>query len=78
MPSRRYLYAALIVFAVYACDIIFARIQILSGATLPIHLGPVLQFLVLLLAVTLFVIATLGAETEAPAGRTSNDDGDKT
>lgn len=60
--GRRYLIASVIVFAVFVSDIIFARIQVLFGVTLPVHLGATIQFLVLLLAVALFVVAALSEE----------------
>lgn len=62
--GRKYLYASLIVFAIFVFDIVLAKIQVLFGVVLPLHLGATLQFLVLLLAVALFVMATLAEEAE--------------
>lgn len=70
--SRKYLYASLIVFAIFVCDIVLAKIQVLSGVVLPLHLGATLQFLVLLLAVALFVMATLAEEVAENGDKGSN------
>ncbi len=69
-PGRGYLAAALVVFAVFAGDIMIAKIQVLLGWTLPIHLGDTVQFVVLLAAVTLFV---MGALVREKAERKSGD-----
>lgn len=61
---RGYLAAALVVFAVFVGDIMIAKIQVLLGWTLPIHLGDTVQFLVLLAAVTLFVMGALVREKD--------------
>lgn len=50
------------VFAIFVADILLAKVQVLSGATIPRHLGDTLQFLVLLTAVTFFVAGTLMRE----------------
>ena len=47
------------VFAIFVADILLAKVQVLSGAVIPKHLGDTLQFLVLLIAVTFFVAGTL-------------------
>jgi len=67
--GRKYLYASLVVFAVFVCDIVIARIQVLFGIVLPLHLGATLQFLVLLLAVALFVMGTLAEEAREEGAR---------
>lgn len=54
--------AAGIVFAGFLADIMIAKVQVLSGVTIPVHLGDTLQFLILFLAVALFVIGTLARE----------------
>jgi len=54
-----YFWVAGIVFAVFVADILVAKVQVLSGTVMPAHLGDTLQFLVLLVAVTLFVVGTL-------------------
>ena len=60
--ARAYFCMAGMVFAVFVADILVAKIQVLSGSVMPVHLGDTLQFLVLLVAVTLFVIGTLFQE----------------
>jgi len=65
------LIAASIVFAVLVGDILVAKIQVMTGANSPIHLGDTAQFILLLLAVVLFVIGTVQKETLA------KDDGEK-
>lgn len=70
--GRKYLYASLIVFAIFVCDIILAKIQVLFGVVLPLHLGATLQFLVLLLAVALFVMSTLAEEDEEKGAKGAN------
>ncbi len=52
----------MVVFAIFVVDILVAKIQVLLGSTFPIHLGDTVQFLVLLVAVTLFVIGALVRE----------------
>jgi hypothetical protein len=52
------------VFAIFVADILVAKIQVLSGATIPRHLGDTPQFLVLLIAVTFFVAGTLMREKD--------------
>lgn len=54
--------AAGIVFAGFLADIMIAKIQVLWGETIPVHLGDTLQFLTLFLAVALFVIGALARE----------------
>ncbi len=49
-------------FGVFIADILLAKIQVLRGENIPVHLGDTLQFLVFFLAVTFFVIGTLGQE----------------
>ena len=60
--GRFYLVAAGVVFAVFVADVLIAKVQVLSGNTMPVHLGDTLQFIVMLVAVTLFVIGTLARE----------------
>lgn len=60
--GRFYLVAAGVVFALFVADVLIAKVQVLSGNTMPVHLGDTLQFIVLLVAVTLFVIGTLARE----------------
>lgn len=57
--ARACFWVAGVVFAVFVTDILIAKVQVLSGATMPSHLGDTLQFLVLLVAVTFFVAGTL-------------------
>ena len=63
--ARRFLIAAGCVFAALVADILVAKIQVLMGASIPVHIGDTGQFLVLLLAVTLFVIGAILREKEA-------------
>ncbi|NQU59566.1 MAG: hypothetical protein HQ512_00380 [Rhodospirillales bacterium] len=60
--ARVFFWAAGIVFALFVADILMAKAQVLSGATIPVHLGDTLQFLVLLVAVTLFIAGALVRE----------------
>ena len=57
--ARACFWVAGFVFAVFVADILLAKIQVLSGAAMPTHLGDTLQFLVFLVAVTFFVAGTL-------------------
>jgi hypothetical protein len=57
--ARACFWVAGCVFAVFVADILLAKVQVLSGATMPRHLGDTLQFLVFLVAVTFFVAGTL-------------------
>ena len=54
--------AAGVVFAIFVADILIAKVQVMSGTVMPFHLGDWPQFLVLLVAVTLFVIGALARE----------------
>ena len=47
------------IFAIFVGDILLAKVQVLSGAAIPTHLGDTLQFLVFLVAVTFFVAGAL-------------------
>lgn len=55
-------WAAGVVFTLFVADILIAKIQVLSGNVMPLHLGDLGQFLVLLVAVALFVIGSLARE----------------
>lgn len=55
-------WAAGVVFALFVADILIAKVQVMSGNVMPLHLGDLGQFLVLLVAVTLFVIGSLARE----------------
>jgi len=57
--SRTCFWTAGLVFALFVADILMAKVQMLSGITIPLHLGDTLQFLVLLLAVAFFVAGAL-------------------
>ena len=46
----------------FIADILIAKVQVLGGENIPVHLGDTLQFLVLLLSVTFCVVGTLGQE----------------
>ena len=59
------LLAASIVFTVLVGDILVAKAQVMMGASTPLHLGDTVQFILLLLAVVLFVIGTLHKEALA-------------
>jgi hypothetical protein len=43
-------------------DILIAKAQVMMGASNPLHLGDTVQFILLLLAVVLFVVGTLQKE----------------
>ncbi len=62
------LIAASVVFAVLVADILIAKAQVLLGASNPLHLGDTVQFILLLLAVVLFVMGTLYKEALAERG----------
>ena len=62
--SRACFWAAGIVFALFVSDILIAKVQVLSGVTIPVHLGDTLQFLVLLVAVAFFVAGALFRERQ--------------
>ncbi len=63
MTRERFCFrAAGVVFALFVADILIAKVQVLSGNVMPLHLGDMGQFLVLLVAVTLFVIGALARE----------------
>lgn len=55
-------WAAGVVFAIFVADVLIAKVQVMSGAVMPIHLGDWPQFLVLLVAVALFVIGSIARE----------------
>lgn len=59
------LIAASIVFTVLVGDILIAKAQVMMGASNPLHLGDTVQFILLLLAVVLFVVGTLQKEALA-------------
>ncbi len=60
--------AAGVVFAIFVADILIAKVQVMSGTVMPFHLGDWPQFLVLLVAVTLFVIGALAREEAEKRG----------
>lgn len=62
--SRIYFRAAGFVFAIFVSDILIAKVQVYTGSTIPVHLGDTLQFLVLLIAVALFVAGALERERQ--------------
>jgi len=66
------LIAASIVFAVLVGDILIAKAQVMMGASNPLHLGDTAQFVLLLLAVVLFVVGTI--HKEALADRDSKEE----
>lgn len=62
--ARACFWAAGSVFVFFVADILLAKIQVMSGVTIPVHLGDTPQFLVLLAAVTFFVAGTLVREKQ--------------
>ena len=62
--SRACFYAAGFVFTIFIADILIAKVQVLSGITIPVHLGDILQFLVFLVAVAFFVVGALFRESQ--------------
>ncbi len=74
--SHACFWAAGFFFVLFVADILISKVQILSNVTSPVYLGDTLQFLVLLVAVALFVAGTLFREqqekqdkgTDIPAG----------
>ena len=60
--AKAFLIAALIVFALLVIDILVAKVQVMMGINIPLHLGDTGQFLLLLVAVVLFVIGALFKE----------------
>ncbi|GBF28006.1 hypothetical protein MnTg02_03068 [bacterium MnTg02] len=63
--AKAFLIAALIVFALLVIDILVAKVQVMMGINIPLHLGDTGQFLLLLVAVVLFVIGALFKEKVA-------------
>lgn len=61
--SRACFWAAGFVFTLFVADILIAKVQVLSGSAIPVHLGDTLQFLVLLLAVAFFIAGALILES---------------
>lgn len=59
------LFAAGFAFLLFFADILLAKIQISAGNSVPLHIGDTGQFLLLLVAVILFVIGTLKQEKRA-------------
>ncbi len=55
-------WAAGVVFALFVADILIAKVQVISGNVMPLHLGDMGQFLVLLVAVAFFVIGSIARE----------------
>jgi len=55
-------------FALFVADILIAKVQVLSGSVIPVHLGDTAQFLVLLVAVTLFVAGAVVREGREGTG----------
>jgi hypothetical protein len=60
------LVAALFVFLIYLADILVAKFQFATDSSAASFVGDTVQFLLLLLAVILFVIGTLAEERRAP------------
>lgn len=63
--ARRYLKSAGWVFAILVADVIVAKVQVVMGASMPVHMGDTGQFIVLLLAVSLFVVGAILREKQA-------------
>lgn len=63
--ARIFLLASGCLFAVMAADILITKFQVMTGASVPVHLGDTGQFLVLLLSVTCFVVGALFKERQA-------------
>lgn len=72
--SRIWFLAATVFFTIFMADILAAKIQVSRGANIPLHLGDTLQFILLLIAVTLFIIGTLVRERTEQAGNKSDHD----
>lgn len=53
------------VFAILVADVVIAKIQVVMGASIPVHIGDTGQFVLLLLAVSLFVIGAILREKQA-------------
>jgi hypothetical protein len=62
--ARACFWSAAGVFAVFVADIVAAKAQIMTGTTIPVHLSNALQFVVLLVAIILFVAGALIRERE--------------
>lgn len=63
MTRERFCFrAAGVLFAIFVADILIAKIQVVSGTVMPVHLGDWPQFLVLLIAVALFVVGSIARE----------------
>lgn len=64
MIARNTLWAAAILFAIFAVNIVVGKIAVLSGATTVPGLGDVGEFLVLFASVALFIAGCLAREKE--------------
>ncbi|MCH7864541.1 MAG: hypothetical protein IIC56_04915 [Proteobacteria bacterium] len=71
--ARACFWAAGAVFVIFVADIFLAKIQVLAGEAIPVHLGDTLQFLVLLVAVTFFVAGTLIREKQEGEAKDMHD-----
>jgi hypothetical protein len=60
--ARRFLVAAAGVFALLVIDILVAKVQVMMGDNIPVHIGDVGQFVLLLVAVVLFVVGAVNEE----------------
>ena len=60
--GKAFLAAAAIVFTVLVADILVAKAQVMAGASNPLHFGDTVQFILLLVAVVLFVIGAIHSE----------------
>lgn len=72
-PGRRLLLASLGVFIVFVANVIIGKIAIVGGATSAPGLGDVGEFLMLLVAVVLFIAACLARERHANSNQLSDD-----
>lgn len=55
-------WGALIFFSLFVVNVLAGKASVLAGATIPVHAGDIAEFLMLLAAVTCFVVAALSRE----------------
>ena len=66
-PGKRFLIASLVFAFVFVANIIIGKISVMQGATEAMGLGDVGEFLVLFVAVVLFIAACLARERATTA-----------
>lgn len=68
-PGRGYLIASIIFAAVFVANVIIGKVSILQGATEAVGFGDIGEFLILFVAVVLFIAACLARERTASSNQ---------